>query len=579
MLSAYFCGMSKGKITLVIVLMSLASVGLMGFQYYWIRNAIRINKERFDQNALQALGETVTILEKGETSDVLLSKLIKDPALKEIIFKKIDPIELQIKTTPTYTRPSLVDTLLRAPVPQVSSTFRRMLLSRGLDISILSELETFFAYMTPEVASRVFTPDEMQILLQEKERQLEYLNKDQPFVRESARPYTGIVPQFNTQVNLSDDALDKIRKTNIKIDLMNQAFDELAEGQQAIMDRLDTAVVRRLLKSQLLEKGISENFELGIQSEAGDLIAIGNLLDPQILLVEGLQSKLFPNDILGNDNFIYVYFPEKSSHVFRQVWLPISSSLVFILVIVLCFYYAIRVILRQKALSDTKNDFINNMTHEFKTPLATVSLAVEALQDPELSNQETFRGRYLGIIKEENKRLVGQVEKVLQAAALDKNEFNLKLETLHLPSLIQACIDQIGLQVENRGGKIELQVDMQDPYLEGDQFHLSHIFNNLLDNATKYSPSNPTIRVTVKEQGASVSILLQDQGIGMSREAVKKIFEKFYRVPTGNVHDVKGFGLGLSYVKTMVEAHKGAISVQSELGKGSTFTINLPKKQ
>jgi two-component system phosphate regulon sensor histidine kinase PhoR len=282
---------------------------------------------------------------------------------------------------------------------------------------------------------------------------------------------------------------------------------------------------------------------------------------------------------LGNDNFIYVYFPEKSSHVFRQVWLPISSSLVFILVIVLCFYYAIRVILRQKALSDTKNDFINNMTHEFKTPLATVSLAVEALQDPELSNQETFRGRYLGIIKEENKRLVGQVEKVLQAAALDKNEFNLKLESLHLPGLIQACIDQIGLQVESRGGKIELLVELQDPYLEGDHFHLSHIFNNLLDNATKYSPSNPTIRVAVKEQGTAVCILLQDQGIGMSREAVKKIFDKFYRVPTGNVHDVKGFGLGLSYVKTMVEAHKGTISVQSEPGKGSTFTINLPKKQ
>ena len=137
--------MSKGKITLVIVLMSLASVGLMGFQYYWIRNAIRINKERFDQNVLQALGETVMELEKGETSDVLLSKLIKDPELKEIIFKKIDPIELQIKTTPTYTRPSLVDTLLRSPVPQVSNTFRRMLLSRGLDISVLSELETFFA--------------------------------------------------------------------------------------------------------------------------------------------------------------------------------------------------------------------------------------------------------------------------------------------------------------------------------------------------------------------------------------------------------------------------------------------------
>jgi two-component system phosphate regulon sensor histidine kinase PhoR len=518
-------------------------------------------------------------LEKGETSDVLLNKLIKDPELKESIFKKIDPIELQINTRRTYSRPSLVDTLLLSPVPQVSSTFRRMLLSRGLDVSILSELENFFAYMTPEVASSMFTPDEMQILLQEKERQLEYLNQKQRFAREQPRPYTGIVPQFNTEVNLSDDALDKIRKTNIKIELMNQAFSELAEGQQAIMDRLDTAQLRRLLKSQLMEKGITEDFELGIKPGEGELIGVGQLLDSQVLLREGLQSKLFPNDILGNDNFIYVYFPEKSSHVFRQVWLPISSSILFILVIIFCFYYAIRIILKQKALSDIKNDFINNMTHEFKTPLATVSLAVEALQDPELSNQDTFRNRYLGIIREENKRLVTQVEKVLQAAALDRNEFNLKLESIHLPAMLQACMDQFALQVENRGGKLEFIGDMKDPYIVGDVFHLTHLFNNLLDNANKYSPSNPKIRVAVKEQGSEVQITLQDQGIGMSRDAVKKIFDKFYRVPTGNVHDVKGFGLGLSYVKTMLEAHHGTIQVQSELGKGSTFTINLPKKQ
>ncbi|NBP30301.1 MAG: two-component sensor histidine kinase, partial [Flavobacteriia bacterium] len=198
--------MSKSNITLIIVLMSLASFGLMGFQYYWIRNAIRINRERFDQNVLQALSTTVSMLEKGETSDVLLSKLIKDPILKETIFKKIDPIELQINTSPTYSRRSLVDTLKLSQVPQVSTTFRRMLLSRGLDISILSELETFFAYMTPEVASTIFTPDEMQILLQEKERQLEYLNENQGYVRESPRAYTSIVPQLDTRVNLSEDA-------------------------------------------------------------------------------------------------------------------------------------------------------------------------------------------------------------------------------------------------------------------------------------------------------------------------------------------------------------------------------------
>ena len=162
--------MSRGKITLIIVLMSIASFGLMGFQYYWIRNAIRINQERFDQNVLQALSSTVGELEKGEASDILLSKLIQDPAFKETVFKKIDPIEIEIKTSPSYSRPSLVDTMLITPTPQVSTTFRRMLLSRGLDISVFSELETFFTYMTPEVASSLFTPDEMQILLQEKEK-------------------------------------------------------------------------------------------------------------------------------------------------------------------------------------------------------------------------------------------------------------------------------------------------------------------------------------------------------------------------------------------------------------------------
>jgi two-component system phosphate regulon sensor histidine kinase PhoR len=219
------------------------------------------------------------------------------------------------------------------------------------------------------------------------------------------------------------------------------------------------------------------------------------------------------------------------------------------------------------------------MTHEFKTPLATVSLAVEALQDPDLSNQDKFRSRYLGIIKDENKRLVSQVEKVLQAAALEKKDFKLKIEPINLRDLLESTVDHISLQVEKRGGKIEFQNRMKNPKIEGDAFHLTHIFNNLLDNANKYSRENPIIRVEAKEDGDQVMVSIQDQGIGMSKDAVKKIFDKFYRVPTGNVHDVKGFGLGLSYVKTMLEAHKGEIHVQSELGKGSTFIINLPKKQ
>lgn len=569
--------MSKRSITLIIVLMSMASFGLMGFQYYWVRNAIRINQERFDQNVLQALSGTIEELEKGEARGVILSQLVRDSALQELLFKKIEPIDWQIRTTPNYTRPSLVDTMLSGSMPQVSTTFRRILMSRGLDISLLSELENFFTYMTPEIASGIFTPDEMQVLLEEKERQLAYLNS-QPLLFPRGRPYSQ-VPDVITEINISEDALEKIKKTNLKIELLNQAIEEVAEGQQAIMDRLDTAEVRNLLKKQLAAKGIVEGFELGLTGDKGNLIPIGKVNDPKVVLQSGVQAKLFPNDILGRDNYLHIFFPEKNTHVIRQVWLPISSSVVFILVIILCFVYAIKVILRQKALSDTKNDFINNMTHEFKTPLATVSLAVEALQDPELSNQDTFRSRYLGIIKDENKRLVSQVEKVLQAAALEKGDFKLKIEPIDLSELLQSTIDHISLQVEKKGGKIELKDNLKNPILEGDAFHLTHIFNNLLDNANKYSSESPKVSVEAKEDGDQILVIIKDNGIGMSKEAQKKIFDKFYRVPTGNVHDVKGFGLGLSYVKTMLEAHHGGIFVQSELGKGSTFTINLPKRQ
>jgi two-component system phosphate regulon sensor histidine kinase PhoR len=575
--------MSKGSITLIVVLMSLASFGLMGFQYYWVRNAVRINQERFDQNVLQVLASTITELEKGETSDVLLSQLIQDSALQETIFKKIDPIDpvdLQIQTSQRYSRPSIVDTMLALPAPQVSATFRRMLLSRGVDISILSELENFFTYMTPEIASTMFTPDEMQILLQEKERQLEYLSKNQGFLRQRGQSQI-VVTEALTEINLPDDAIEKIRKTNLKIELWNQAFAELAEGQQAILDRLDTGRVKQMLKQRLIEKGISEDFELGLLNDKDEIVPIGIVIDPLRLKNNGVQAKLFPNDILGlgKDNYLFVFFPEKNNHVIRQVWLPIFSSIVFIFVIIFCFIYAIKVIIRQKALSNIKNDFINNMTHEFKTPLATVSLAVEALQDPELSNQDKFRTRYLGIIKDENKRLVSQVEKVLQAAALDKKDFQLKIEAINLSEILESSVEHISLQVENRGGKINFVNKLRNSEITGDAFHLSHIFNNLLDNANKYSKENPVIRVEAWEEGDQVFVSIQDLGIGMTKDALKKIFDKFYRVPTGNVHDVKGFGLGLSYVKTMIEAHKGEIYVQSELGKGSTFTINLPKKQ
>lgn len=563
--------------------MSLASFGLMGFQFYWVSNAIRINRERFDQNVLQALSGTIEQLEKGETSAAFYSYMMQDSMMSRSLFEKIDPIDFDLTVNSRRTlrsRPSLVDSFFQESPPRVSQTFRRILESRGLDMNQLEELESFFTYMTPELASKMqFTPDEMEVLLQEKERRLLYLSQQENSPRKQNTATTEQIVEMQPEFNISPDALEKVYRTNIKIDFINKAWEEVTAGQKAILDRLDTAKVRQLLKRYLLERNISEEFELGLLKDDGLLLPIGPVNQQFVLVQKGIQARLFPNDIFGKENFLTIYFPQKTNHVIREVWLPISSSIVFIVVIISCFIYAIKVIIRQKALSDTKNDFINNMTHEFKTPLATVSLAVEALQDPELSSQDKFRTRYLGIIKDENKRLVSQVENVLQAAALDKKDFKLKIESLNLAEILEITVDHFSLQIEKKGGQINFINELNEPMIQGDLFHLTHIFNNLLDNANKYSPENPFITIEAKNDSEQVYVTIKDEGIGMNKDAQRKIFDKFYRVPTGNVHDVKGFGLGLSYVKTMLEAHKGDIHVSSELGKGSSFTINLPKKQ
>lgn len=564
--------MSKFQMNVIIVLMTLASIGLIGFQYYWVRNAFKINEERFEQNVYQSLFSTVNQLEKGETSEIFLSYLAKDPNLQEFLFQKIEPIDIQIRTRPMQPRrPSVRDSMMQLTIPNVSQRFRRIIQSRGVEINVLSDLEQFFLYLTPEIASSMFTPDEMEILLQEKERQLQYL--DQTETAFSRRRGQEVVTEYNIA-----DALEKIRRANMKIEAMNQAWAELLEGQKNILSRLDTAQVRQLFRNQLNERGIEQRFELAIVEDAKDLIPLTKILDTVGLVTNGIQAKLFPADILGKDNFLIVNFPEKRRYILQQIWIPLISSLLFLGIVIFCFVYAIRVIIMQKKLSEIKNDFINNMTHEFKTPIATVSLAVEALQDPAFASQDSFRKRYLNIIKDENKRLGTQVEKVLQAATLDKEELKLKLEQVDLLEIVKKIKSQFSLQVENKGGKISLENTAIDTVMQGDAFHIAHIINNLLDNALKYTPTNPTIFIKLWEERNMLCVSVKDNGVGMSKEAIKKIFEKFYRVPTGNIHDVKGFGLGLAYVKTMVEAHQGQVTVSSDLGKGSTFTIKLPKQ-
>lgn len=253
-----------------------------------------------------------------------------------------------------------------------------------------------------------------------------------------------------------------------------------------------------------------------------------------------------------------------------------ASSGLLVLVIVGSFGYSIHTILRQKKLSEMKNDFINNMTHELKTPIATISLACEALSDKEIKQMEGMRERYLKMIGEENSRLGEQVERVLQMAAIDRNDIELKLDVLNMEELVQRAVDKTMIQVEAKSGTIKVIDSAQQKLVYGDRTHLINIIVNLLDNANKYSEGASDITVRLFNRASEIHLAIQDRGIGMSKEAVSHIFQKFYRVPTGNVHNVKGFGLGLAYVKNMVELHHGTVQVDSEPGNGSKFTITLP---
>jgi two-component system phosphate regulon sensor histidine kinase PhoR len=254
----------------------------------------------------------------------------------------------------------------------------------------------------------------------------------------------------------------------------------------------------------------------------------------------------------------------------------LTLSGLLILVIIFSFYYTISTIFRQKKLSDVKNDFINNMTHEFKTPISTISLACEVLNDRSIAKTPERVDNYVKMIKDENSRLGLLVENILQTAILDKGEFRLKITPVDIHNVIEQAISNIQLAVSKKEGEILTHLDATQFTLQVDRVHMTNVIYNLIDNALKYSNEKPVITVSTKDTAAGIAISVQDNGIGISKENQKKIFEKLYRVPTGNVHNVKGFGLGLSYVKAIVEKHGGTVSVASELNKGSTFTIHLP---
>ena len=366
-------------------------------------------------------------------------------------------------------------------------------------------------------------------------------------------------------------------------------------GSRPLQERVEPKALGTIIRQELTNRGIDLSYDYGVydyenegfvvindnytvQIAGNDKMSSTEVDDQTSLYDTPYKVELFPSE-LGSPGTLQVYFPYKRRWLWESVWPLILSSILFTGLILFCFAYTVYVIFRQKKVGEMKTDFINNMTHEFKTPIATISLATDSITNPSiLGNQDKVR-RFADIIRQENKRMLSQVERVLQMALLDKKDFKLKLGEVDLHQVIQQAMSNMLLQVQKRGGQITAQLEAENPVIEGDVTHLSNIVHNLLDNANKYSPETPEILISTKNVPNGIQVRIKDNGIGLSKEAKKQIFDKFYRVHTGNLHDVKGFGLGLSYVKAMMTAHKGTIEVESELGEGSTFILTIPRVQ
>ena len=378
-------------------------------------------------------------------------------------------------------------------------------------------------------------------------------------------------PGFTSDMNAFSNRMNRMDV------LMHRMEFEALRANSGFSQNLQPVTMKELLSNEFMSRGITENFSFGILSPHKSTPDYSENKDHEKQIMESpYKVSLYPGDIFTPPSALSVYFPSVSSAVIKSMWGILTLSAFFTIFITFIFAFTMRIILRQKKLSDVKSDFINNMTHEFKTPIATISVAADTLTNPLTLNNGDKAHKFISIIKEENKRMNAQVEKVLGIARFNRGEIHLEKTEFNIHETLNSLVEKFRMQLTDVDAKITTDFHATNHIINGDPVHISGIFSNLLDNAVKYSPDIPEINVSTFNSGKYIGISVTDHGIGMSKPVQKRIFEQFYREPHGNLDDVKGFGLGLSYVKIFVENHHGKIEVKSEPGKGSTFTVFLP---
>jgi two-component system phosphate regulon sensor histidine kinase PhoR len=525
--------MKRKAIYGLIALMALALVGISTIQYFVIKSAIELRKVQFSRSVMSAMVEVTHQLQKEKAFDRFnqfnLGRI-------EIISKTGDSLDYVFVDVDGKT---ISNKNLDRDNGYETKTF---------DESWKNEDEVHFKQGIVEVHSESVNDI--------------YINEPK-------------IESNDSIMNITIQGLE------LKYEIYKEMVDNLEhlERNLDITERVDSIKLFRKLTSALLSRGIDSKFVYGLLTiDKNNCVYCGSK-------AVGLSSEinnsifkvsLFPGELSQYNYMLSLYFPNLKWDLMGKVGIVLSVSGLFILIVIGVFITAIKVIFRQKKLSEIKNDFISNMTHELKTPISTISLACEALEDRSIDLSPEIRSTYLGMIRSENSRLGMLVEKVLRNTVLDKGELKLKPEQMDLNEMVNTTLSHFELQVRKNGGNIKLKLDENIPSVYVDPVHMGNVISNLIDNAIKYSGGKPKISISTTYNQNEVILKVKDYGIGISPENQKNIFGKFYRVPTGNIHNVKGFGLGLSYVKSVVEKTGGSVTVKSELNKGSKFTIKIP---
>ena len=542
---------NKRNIRLIISIMVLSLSGLIGIQIYWIKRAIGLERQRFEGTINIAMRNVADIVERQEVANN--------------VRKKFD-FSRQGKTFFLG-----IDSLIKKSVSRNDSTTSGIVIWNEISPG---ELQTEFRQFNKDGSVDVIEEirkDSSGDIIYRKIRKARQTEEGPTEFSELDKPIKG---------NIKDNPqLERLmRKSGLVSDIFRELYN--LNINTGIEDRVNPKLVDSLLKAELKSAGINTRYEFGLYDFMNNKMFVGHPKNfTKELMKTPFRVRLFPNDIFYHPDFLMVFFPDQDKYVYTNLWIMFVSSGFFTLIIIMTFYFTIMTIIRQKKLSEIKNDFINNMTHELKTPISTISLACEAMNDPDVNRSPETNQKYTRMIREENKRLGKLVENVLQSALFEASDFELQIEKVDAHQIIEQVKNSLQMHIEQKNGNCLLSLEAEDHIIDADKIHFTNMLNNLVDNAIKYTPQNPEITIRTKNTNGNLIISVSDNGIGILKDQQKKIFEKLYRVPTGNIHDVKGFGLGLNYVKAIAEKHKGQIKLESEQGKGSTFTVKLPITQ